>query len=113
MSTDRQSITDVYIVAAKHAALDREYVRELAKRHLTCVVCGRSAKYKAWRSETAVCRFGGRRSERYHCPDCKALFGPAKMLDMTAGKLSTEYAIIYASYSEGDTGVDTIRTFRQ
>jgi hypothetical protein len=33
------------------------------------------------------------------------------MLDMTPAELATEYAILYASYSEGDTSADAIRTF--
>jgi hypothetical protein len=105
------AVLSSYMVAAKHAALDREYDRTANARPLTCPVCefiGRNASFFRNRS---VCRFGGGRLERYYCPKCDALFGPSKMLDMTPAELGTEYAILYATYSEGDTSHDTARTF--
>jgi len=112
MTHDRIGTIEAYLVAAKHAALDREYDRTRVDRVLQCPVCSARAPYAALKRNESLCRFNGGRLERHYCLVCNALFGPAKMLDMTPGELSTEYAILYSSYQEGDTGVDTIRTFR-
>lgn len=111
ISSERQSIVEAYLVAAKHGAMDREYAAALPDRRLSCVVCGHEEPHARLKTDQSVCRFNGGRLERYHCPVCAALFGPMKMLDMTPGELASEYAILYASYSEGDTGADTIRSF--
>lgn len=110
-SSDRASIVEAYLVAAKHGAMDREYAATLPHRRLTCVVCGHEECHASLMKHRAVCRFNGGHLERYHCPECSALFGPMKMLDMTAGELATEYSILYASYSEGDTSKETVRSF--
>jgi hypothetical protein len=93
------------------SALDREYERTAESRPLKCPVCDFSGRNASFGRKRSLCRFGGGRLERYYCPKCVALFGPSKMLDMTPAELATEYAILYANYSEGDTSHDTARTY--
>lgn len=108
--TNQSAVLANFLVASKHAALDREEAR-YPRLSGDCPVCGHAIPLRVARSREDVCRFAGGRLRRYHCPECEALVGPFKMLDMTPAELATEYAVLYSTYSEGETVEDTVRTF--
>ncbi len=108
---DPFSVLSNFLVASKHASLDREESRH-TRTSGYCPVCGYAIPLLDARSREDVCRFAGGRLRRFYCPKCDALVGPFKMLDMTPVELATEYAILYSTYSEGETVEDTVRTFQ-
>ena len=68
----------------------------------TCPICGHVEPRTAYETKVSECRFGGGRLERYVCPDCGAIFGPLKMMRLSAEQLGEEYKQSYAVYSESD-----------
>jgi SAM-dependent methyltransferase len=101
-----------YVVASKHALLDREYSTLLLNRTIQCIVCGYSGKRDGFNTHIDQCQFGGGRLERYYCNHCDALFGPMKILDMSAAELAAEYALLYSNYSESNSTALEVRTFK-
>ena len=58
------------------------------------------------------CIFGGGTLERYPCPNCDAVFGSQKCLDLSEEFINRDYALLYTRYDETDSTDNEIRTFR-
>ena len=92
--------------------VDAHYALTLPGRRLTCPICDRSEIRESLEKRIDQCAFGGGRLERYVCPVCGCIYGPAKYLDMDPEFISSDYAQLYANYAEGNTTLNEIRTFR-
>ena len=78
---------------------------------LHCEICGFSGAISGFKQFDSHCIFGGGRLERHQCPNCDTIFGPAKMLDLSAPELSQEYEMHYRLYPEGDSTAAELRAF--
>jgi SAM-dependent methyltransferase len=103
---------EVFSVEAFWTALDRAYDATLQGRELSCLVCGRTGLRSDFVVLTDRCMFGGGKLERYQCPNCDAIFGPQKYLDLSEEFVSRDYALLYAHYDEINSTETEIRTFR-
>ena len=103
---------ETYSVEAFWTALDRAYEFTLNHRELVCIVCGRTGLRSDFAIVTDHCMFGGGVLERYKCPDCDAVFGPQKYLDLSEEFVNRDYALLYARYAEANSTENEIRTFR-
>jgi SAM-dependent methyltransferase len=92
--------------------LDRLDEVTLAGRRMTCPICDRAEPREALELRVDHCRFGGGRLERYVCPGCGCIYGPAKCLELDPDLLSADYALLYADYAEADSTENEIRAFR-
>ncbi|GEM_PF-1119568 len=104
-------VTSRALVRSKYRALDRLDEQTPATRMLTCLICEYQAAQQTFATRVSECQFGGGRLERYACPQCGALFGPMKMLDITPDDLTDEYRLLYATYAEADPTERELRTF--
>ena len=68
---------------------------------LCCALCGHRAPAHHFKPFETQCRFGGGRLLRHQCPACDVIFGPAKMLELSAAELSAEYDWHYRIFTEG------------
>ena len=98
-------------IRSKYRILDALYDLTLPKRRVACLICGYAAVRESFATRVSECQFGGGKLERYVCPQCDALFGPMKMLDMSADELDDEYKLLYAMYAEADPTERELRTF--
>ena len=103
---------ETYSVEAFWTALDRAYEFTLNHRELVCIVCGRTGSRSDFAILTDHCMFGGGVLERYKCPNCDAVFGPQKYLDLSEEFVNRDYALLYARYAEANSTESEIRTFR-
>ncbi len=78
---------------------------------LACELCGAVHATSAYKAMESHCVFGGGRLLRHQCPDCDAVFGPSKMMVLSAAELSQDYAVHYSVYQEGDSTDLEVRTF--
>lgn len=69
---------------------------------VTCPVCGHQDFQKNYQVRFSVCIFSGGLLKRFVCPDCGAVFGPLKMLEMSPLQLAEEYRQSYKVYSESN-----------
>jgi len=92
--------------------VDARYAVTLPGRRMTCPICDRSEVRESLQMRIDQCAFGGGRLERYVCPGCGCIYGPAKYLDMDHGFIAADYAQLYATYAEGNTTQNEVRTFR-
>jgi len=92
--------------------VDARYAVTLPGRRMTCPICDRSEVRESLQMRIDQCAFGGGRLERYVCPGCGCIYGPAKYLDMDHGFIAADYAQLYANYAEGNTTQNEVRTFR-
>jgi SAM-dependent methyltransferase len=100
-----------YLTATHWRTVDLLHARDLDEREPRCVVCDHAAPRSAFRRHVAECQFGGGYLERYACPECDAVFGPLKMLDLTPSQLALEYRVLYSYYSEFDATDSEVRAF--
>jgi SAM-dependent methyltransferase len=101
-----------YLTATHWRTIDQLALRDLGDREPRCVVCGFSAPRATFRLHVSECQFGGGYLERYACPECDTVFGPLKMLDLTAAQLALEYRVLYSHYAETDSTESELRAFR-
>lgn len=80
-------------------------------QEIQCELCGYTASGILFKNYYSNCMFGGGRLKRYQCPSCDVIFGPRKILDLTAEELSQEYNLHYSAYEEGESKEREIRTF--
>jgi len=78
---------------------------------LKCELCGFQGERNLFREYRSHCIFGGGKLLRHQCPECEAIFGPRKMLDLTADELTLEYEQHYRVYQEGDSTAQELRAF--
>ena len=99
-------------IASKWSSID-QLTRLLAKpaKLLCCPLCGFKDQTDAFRGRESFCIFGGGVLLRHQCPECDLVFGPAKMLNMTAAELSLDYEWHYRVYQEGDSTAQELRSF--
>jgi SAM-dependent methyltransferase len=79
---------------------------------LTCLACGEEFARAHGEAVATQCAFGGGRLERYRCPACGCIFGPAKCLRASQGVLDADTALLYEAYSESDGTAHELRAFR-
>jgi SAM-dependent methyltransferase len=108
---ERQRLLRDVVVRGFWQTLDRLDDLTLAERSLTCPVCDRSEPHDTLQTRTDHCAFGGGRLERYLCPRCGCVFGPAKYLELDQDLIDADYALLYSEYSEGDSTAEEIRAF--
>jgi SAM-dependent methyltransferase len=106
------ALLETYSVEAFWTALDRAYESTLRNRVLVCIVCGRTGPRSDFSVLTDRCIFGGGMLERYKCPECDAVFGPQKYLDLSDDFVNRDYALLYTHYSETNSTENEMRTFR-
>jgi hypothetical protein len=94
------------------ATMDRLDELTLPGRRMVCPICDRSESREALEIRVDHCRFGGGRLERYVCPDCGCVYGPAKFRDLGDDFIKADYSCLYADYSEADSTESEIRAFR-
>lgn len=91
--------------------LDRIEELTLKDRQISCIVCGFRDDSGAFRMITDRCIFGGGALRRFECPECDAVFGPMKYLDLDDELIARDYALLYSRYSEGDSTANEISCF--
>lgn len=69
---------------------------------VTCPICRHQEAQKNYSTRISSCIFGGGLLKRFICPECGAVFGPLKILEMSPLQLSEEYRQSYKVYSESD-----------
>ena len=106
------ALAEAYSVQAFWRALDVAYGDILKTRKLRCLVCDAEGQRDDFEIVTANCIFGGGVLERYVCPDCDCIFGPQKYLDLDEDFVTLDYRMLYSRYSEGDTTLNEVATFR-
>ncbi len=105
-------LLESYSVASFWQALDRVYDITLPSRTLRCIVCDFSDRRSGFKTRTDTCQFGGGKLERYECPQCDALFGPQKYLDLAEDFVVADYNLLYSRYAESDSTENELRAFR-
>ncbi len=86
---------------------EKIYKRKVKK----CPLCECDITIKNNDAITSRCIFGGGMLNRFQCPECKVIFGPMKMLDLTDDELKEEYNIHYSIFSEGDSTESELKAF--
>jgi hypothetical protein len=84
----------------------------LPQRRMVCPICDRSEHRETLERRIDQCMFGGGRLERYLCPGCGCVYGPAKYLDLSPELVAADYALLYLDYEEADSTENEIRAFR-
>jgi SAM-dependent methyltransferase len=56
--------------------------------------------------------FGGGKLVRYRCTNCEAIFGPLKMLKLSAAELAADYRLHYSCFDEGTTTEAEMEAFQ-
>lgn len=77
----------------------------------TCPLCGHEDAATHFPAYVTHCIFGGGELQRRQCPACDIIFGPRKMLQLSAADLAEEYELHYRVYAEGDSTAQEIRAF--
>jgi hypothetical protein len=108
----RQRLLRDVVVRGFWQLRDRLDDATLAGRRMACPVCGRTEARDALEIRIDQCRFGGGRLERYVCPGCGCIYGPAKYLDLSQEMVEADYALLYDTYAEADSTVNELRAFR-
>jgi hypothetical protein len=98
-------------VALQWRIIDQLIGMAPAPTMLACEICGFQDEPRAFRQLDSKCMFGGGRLVRHQCPACDTIFGPQKMLNLTADQLSEEYELHYRVFPEGDSTQAEIRAF--
>ena len=93
-------------------AIDVAYDGSLPHRAIRCIVCDFGGVRADFKTATDECIFGGGKLERYFCPSCDCVFGPIKYLDLPEELVNSDYQLLYSHYSEADSTVEEMRTFR-
>ncbi len=78
---------------------------------LECPLCSGRRARSDFAPFESQCIFGGGRLGRVQCPDCDVIFGPDKMLGLSAAQLANEYTIHFRAYTEAYDPADEIRAF--
>lgn len=100
-------------IAAKWSLVDQtEQPQEWVATETVCPLCGHTGAKGEFTGYLAQCIFGGGVLQRYQCPHCEVIFGPAKMFALTEAELGQDYEWHYQAYSEGDTTQAEMRSFR-
>ena len=99
-------------IASKWSAVD-QLLRALpaVSAIRQCPLCGFEDQSQAFPAFDSHCIFGGGVLLRHQCPRCDLVFGPDKMLDMTAEELTQDYEWHYRVYQEGDSTPQELRSF--
>jgi hypothetical protein len=109
---ERQKFFKDVMVRAFWSMMDRLDETTLPGRRMICPICDRAEVREALEMRVDRCRFGGGRLERYVCPGCGCVYGPAKCLDLDADLLNADYSLLYSDYAEGESTESEIRAFR-
>lgn len=99
-----------YTILQRWATLDA-CSEHPAKKNIRCRICDYDAPSSAYNTVESRCIFNGGVLIRYICPQCGAIFGPSKMLNLTPSELDQEYRIHYSVYKEGDSTDKELRAF--
>jgi hypothetical protein len=105
-------LVETYSVQGFWHALDRAYEAILPRIELNCIVCGHRGGRSGFKIHSSRCQFGGGHLERYECPNCGAIFGPQKYLNLDEIFVTADYNLLYSRYAESDSTANEIRTFR-
>jgi SAM-dependent methyltransferase len=84
----------------------------LPGRRMTCPICDRAEAREHLELRVEQCMFGGGRLERYKCPGCGCIYGPAKFLDLSPEMVGADYELLYDGYAEGNSTEAEVRAFR-
>ena len=109
---ERQRLLKDAVVRGFWQVMDRLDEAILPGRRMTCPICSTTEPRERLDARIDHCFFGGGRLERYVCPHCGCIFGPAKCLELNAGMLEADYALLYDGYAEADSTECEIRAFR-
>ncbi len=93
-------------------AIDERDAQTLPGRRFTCPICERTETRESLEMKIDHCVFGGGRLERYVCPACGCIYGPAKYIDLDPAFIAADYASLYTEYAESDTTESEVRAFR-
>ena len=91
--------------------IDHQDSLESTLQEMQCELCTHTAPEIFFKKYVTSCMFGGGRLIRHQCPSCDVIFGPQKMLVLTAEELSQEYNLHYSAYQEGESKEREIRAF--
>ena len=92
--------------------MDKLDESNLASHSPCCPICDRMETRNSLATLIDQCRFGGGRLERYHCPGCGCIYGPAKYFALSQDMVEADYALLYDRYDEADSTANEIRAFR-
>lgn len=79
---------------------------------LQCVICGYKGERSTFQTMESDCIFNGGHLVRYVCPECDAVFGPAKFSERTQQQIDDDYRVHYLGFSEGDSSYKEERAFK-
>lgn len=100
-----------YVTSTYWRSVDLHYDAILDRRQIACTLCGHTAPRSGYVRHVSECQFNGGTLERYACPACGLVFGPVKVLDLTAAQLTMEYRALYSRYREADSTDIELRAF--
>ena len=109
---ERQRFLRDVMVRAFWTIVDRLDETTLPRRRMVCPICDRAEVREMLETRVDHCRFGGGRLERYVCPGCGCVYGPAKCLDLDPDLINADYSLLYTDYAEGDATESEMRAFR-
>ena len=78
--------------------LDRIEELTLKGRQISCIVCGFRDDSGGFRMHTDRCIFGGGALRRFECPECDAIFGPMKYLDLDDELVARDYRYAFTRF---------------
>jgi Methyltransferase domain len=91
--------------------IDHQDSFKVMPEELQCELCKHTAPAILFKNFQSNCMFGGGRLVRHQCPACDVIFGPDKILTLTAEELTQEYNLHYSAYKEGESKEREIRAF--
>ncbi len=107
----QQQLAEEHHVRGLWHALDKISMIELQRDGLACIVCRHEGGREEFEHKISDCIFGGGRLERYVCPNCDAIFGAKKFLELDQKMIDLDYRLLYSRYREGDSQAAEFRAF--
>ncbi len=107
-TTDAEVIRNA--LRTKWALVDRLFKEPTTVK---CPVCETSFNTADASRFESVDIWGGGNLVRYACPGCGLIFGPMKMLSLSAKELAEDYQVHYSVFSEGDCTDQEKRVFKK
>lgn len=104
-------LSETYSVKAFWQAIDQAYKSILPNIDIKCIICEYEDKRNGYDILEDKCYFNGGILERYKCPNCDAIFGPIKYLELPDSFVDLDYKLLYSRYSESDSSANEMRTF--
>ena len=98
-------------ITAKWNIIDWTTPDDPSLSSMVCPLCHSTVRNGSARVFSTSCIFGGGRLERIQCDRCDLIFGPQKMLNLSAAELASEYNWHFRAFTESYSPVEELRAF--